>query len=139
MTKIDRILVLVDWELHFTDCLLQSLSTNVYDHAPLLLSTSAAFCPKKRFRFELFWTKLDGFLDVVREAWGCADDIIDPFKRLDEMLRNTARALQAWGQWRVGNIKIQMSVANYVIRAWTECMSFISSPLRNCGFVGLSR
>lgn len=105
----------MDWELHFTDCLLQALSTNVSDHAPLLLSTSAAFCPKKRFRFELFWTKLDGFLDVVRDAWVCDGNITDPFKRLDELLRSTAHALQAWGQRKVGNIKIQMTVANYVI------------------------
>lgn len=52
----------------------------------------------KWFRFELFWMKLDGFQDAVREAWVCSDDILDPFKRLDCLFRNTARALQAWGQ-----------------------------------------
>lgn len=61
MMKIDRVLVSVDWELTFTDCLLQALAMNVSDHVPLLLSTSVPFCPKRRFRFELYWTKLNGF------------------------------------------------------------------------------
>ncbi|XP_073367887.1 uncharacterized protein [Aegilops tauschii subsp. strangulata] len=70
---------------------------------------------KRRFRFEKFWTKLDGFLDVVKEAWVCDSDITDPFHRLDVLLRNIARALDAWGQKKVGNIKLQIAVANLVI------------------------
>src|SRR4051812_34860682 len=39
MTKIDRVLVSVDWELNRPDVLLQALSTNISDHAPLHLTT----------------------------------------------------------------------------------------------------
>lgn len=116
MTKIDRVLVSVDWELAFPDHLLQALSTNVSDHAPLHLSTSAPFCPKRRFCFEIYWTKLEGFEQAVRDAWVCDQAIVDPFKRLDALLRNTVMALQAWGQRKTRNIKIQMAVANYVIK-----------------------
>lgn len=97
MTKIDRVLVSVDWELNYPDTLLQALSTNISDHAPLHLTTSAPFCAKKRFRFELFWLKLEGFEQTVRDAWVCDDHIVDPFKRLDALLRNTTTTLQAWG------------------------------------------
>jgi hypothetical protein len=34
---------------------------------------------------------------------------------MDALFRNTAKALQAWGQRRVGNVKIQMAIANLVI------------------------
>lgn len=115
MTKIDRVLVSLDWELDNPNCLLQALSSGVSDHAPLHLNTGAMFCPKKRFRFEIFWTKLEGFDDAVREAWTCNDDIVDPFKRLDALFRNTASALQAWGQRKTGNIKLLMAVATLVI------------------------
>ncbi|XP_073360435.1 uncharacterized protein [Aegilops tauschii subsp. strangulata] len=115
MTKIDQVLVSVDWELNFPDVLLQALSSNISDHAPLHLSTSAPFCPKRRFRFEIYWTRLEGFEQAVKDAWVCEDDIADPFKRLNALLRNTASALQAWGQRKIGNIKIQMAIANYVI------------------------
>jgi exonuclease III len=54
LTRIDRALVLVDWELLNLDSLLQALSSSASDHAPLHLSLNASFCPKRRFRFELF-------------------------------------------------------------------------------------
>ncbi|XP_073355090.1 uncharacterized protein [Aegilops tauschii subsp. strangulata] len=115
LTKIDRILTTVDWELDNAEYLLQALSTGVSDHAPLLLTTSVGFNPKRRFRFEIFWTKLDGFEEAVTEAWVCDPDIVDPYKRLDTLLRNTARHLQAWGQRKMGNVKILMRVARWVI------------------------
>ena len=85
-TKIDRVLVSVDWELNFPDVLLQALSSNISDHAPLHLSTSAPFCPKRRFRFEICWTRLEGLEQAVKDAWVCEDDIVDPFKRLNALL-----------------------------------------------------
>ena len=115
LTKIDRVLISVNWELENPSYLLQALSTGVSDHAPLHLSTSANFCPKKRFRFELFWTRMEGFEDVVREAWVCDASIVDPYKRLDALLRNAANHLQAWGQRKLGNVKTLMRVATWVI------------------------
>lgn len=38
-----------------------------------------------------------------------------PFKRLDSLLRNTACGLTAWGQKKVGNIRLQIAIANWVI------------------------
>lgn len=115
LTKIDRVLVSVDWEIAYPDHLLQALSSGVSDHAPLHLSTNVHFYHKRRFRFEVYWTKLDGFDDAVKEAWVCDDAIVDPFKRLDALFRNTAIFLQAWGQRKTGNIKLLMAVANWII------------------------
>lgn len=112
MTKIDRVLVSVDWELSHSDVLPQALSTNISGHAPLHLTTSAPFCPKRRFWFEMYWTRLDGFDQAVRDAWVCDANIIDPFKRMDALLRNTAVALQSWGQRKTGNMKSQIAIAN---------------------------
>jgi endonuclease/exonuclease/phosphatase family metal-dependent hydrolase len=47
MTKIDRVLVSVDWDMEYQDGLLQALSTGVSDHAPLHLRTGAVGCPRK--------------------------------------------------------------------------------------------
>ena len=54
-------------------------------------------------------------MDIVKEAWACDLGITDPFLRLDIMLRNTARALAACGQREIGNIKLQIAIANIVI------------------------
>lgn len=108
MTKIDRVLVSIDWEINYPDYLLQALSTNISDHAPLHLSTLALFCPKRRFCFELFWLKLEGFDQAVRGAWVYDEAIVWP--------------IQAWGKRKSGNIKVHMAVANYVIYRFDQVM-----------------
>jgi hypothetical protein len=115
MTKIDCALASIDWDLAFPDALLQAISTSVSDHAPLHLSLNASHRPKKRFRFESFWLQLDGFEDAVREGWQCDPSMVDPFLRLDTCYRNLAAHLQAWGDRKVGNLKLQIALANLII------------------------
>lgn len=115
MTRIDKVLASVDWDLVHPDAILQALSSSVLDHAPIHLSLSAAFHPKRRFRFEMFWLKLDGFEDPIKEARVCDEGIVDPFRRLDALFRNAAQYLQAWGHKKTGNIKLQIAIANTVI------------------------
>jgi exonuclease III len=98
LTRIDRVLVSVDWDLQHFDSVLQGLSSSVSDHAPLHLALNAAFRPKRRFKFESFWLKLEGFEEAVKEAWVCDPAIVDPFRRLDALYRNAAEHLQSWGQ-----------------------------------------
>jgi hypothetical protein len=93
LTLIDRALISVDWDLQHPDAILQALSSSVSDHAPLLLSLNSGHKPKRRFRFERFWEKLEGFEDAVQEGWHCDADITDPFQRLNELLRSTASHL----------------------------------------------
>jgi hypothetical protein len=95
LTRIDKALTSVDWELIHTDAVLQALSSSASDHAPIHLSLSVAFQPKKRFKFEYFCTNIDGFDEAGKEAWICEDSIVDPFKRLDALVRNAAKSLQA--------------------------------------------
>jgi mannosylglycoprotein endo-beta-mannosidase len=115
MTRIDRALVSVDWDLTFPDAMLQALSTSFSDHALLHLALCNGARPKQRFKFEVFWASLPGFQEAVREAWVCDDSIVDPFKRLDALFRNAAVSLQAWGQKSVGNVKLQIAMANIII------------------------
>ncbi|XP_071679528.1 uncharacterized protein [Lolium perenne] len=115
LTRIDRVLVSVDWDLQHFDSVLQGLSSSVSDHAPLHLALNAAFRPKRRFKFENFWLKLEGFDEAVRNAWVCDPDIVDPFRKLDALFGNAAEYLQSWGQKRVGNIKLNIAIANTLI------------------------
>jgi hypothetical protein len=85
MSRIDRCLVSVDWDIMNPDSVLQALSSAVSDHAQLHLSLNAAHRPKRRFRFELVWPKLERFLEAVQEAWQCDSSISDPFKRMDAL------------------------------------------------------
>jgi exonuclease III len=80
LTRIDRALVSVDWDLQNPDSLLQALSSSASDHALLHLSLNAAFRPKRWFHFEMFWLKLEGFDEAVKDAWRCDETIADPFR-----------------------------------------------------------
>jgi hypothetical protein len=115
MTMIDRALVSVDWDLLNPDALLQALSSSVSDHAPLLLTLNAGHKPKRRFRFERFWENLEGFDEALQEGWRCDERIVDPFQRLNELLRSAAAHLQSWSQKAVGNVKLKIAIANLVI------------------------
>lgn len=55
LEKLDRVLVTVEWETLHPFCLLQALSSDMSDHAPLHLATNGAHRPKRRFHFENFW------------------------------------------------------------------------------------
>ena len=105
----------VDWELLYPACFLQALSSDMSDHCPLHLTLNAAFNNKRRFHFENFWLKILGYLEAVERGWRCPDSITDPFHRVDELLKNTARELQSWSQRRIGQIKLQLLVAKEVV------------------------
>jgi hypothetical protein len=109
------VVVSVDWDLQHFDSVLQGLSSSVSDHAPLHLALNAAFRPRRRFKFERFWLKLERFDEAVKDAWVCNPAIVDPFRRLDALFRNVAEHMQSWGQKRVGNIKLNIEIANTLI------------------------
>jgi hypothetical protein len=115
LTRIDRVLVSIDWDLEHPDALLQALPSSLSDHVPLHLSISASLRPRRCFKFELAWMKLDGLDEAIKEAWTCDQRITDPFRRLDALFRNAADGLHAWGQRKTGNIKLQLAIANTVI------------------------
>jgi hypothetical protein len=120
LSKLDRALVSIDWEMSYPNSLLQAISSSVSDHAPLHLSMNASHYPKRRFRFELFWLKLDGFQDAVKEGWKCRDSVVDPFSRLDECFRNLANHLQSWSDSKIGNLKLQIAMANILIHCFDK-------------------
>jgi hypothetical protein len=51
----------------------------------------------------------------VQEGSRCDDATVDPFKRLNELMRNSDVHLQAWSQHIVGNIKLKIAIATLLI------------------------
>ncbi|XP_073355104.1 uncharacterized protein [Aegilops tauschii subsp. strangulata] len=115
LEKLDRALVSVDWEALYPSSFLSALSTNISDHCPLHLVLEANLKRGRRFHFESFWTKVDGFQEVVQAAWSSQPWIRNPFKRLVAKLKATAKQLAKWSNKYVGNVKQQIRIANEVI------------------------
>lgn len=114
-TRIDRMFCTTSWDLLFPSAFLQALPTLASDHAPLLLHGEMERQHFKGFRFENHWTKLDGFLQVVHEAWNRPVSSQNAIKRLHIKLSRTAKALKKLVKLKVGNTKLQLAIVKEVI------------------------
>ena len=65
MSRIDRVLVSLDWEDHYLDVTQWVLSRPILDHFPILVEPGRILRGKSPFRFENMWLKSDGFKDRV--------------------------------------------------------------------------
>ncbi|XP_066373173.1 uncharacterized protein [Miscanthus floridulus] len=69
LERLDRLFASAGWLEAHPNHVLRALSTDCSDHCPLLLSMNVLPWAKKRFRFEPYWLKLPGFLEVVATTW----------------------------------------------------------------------
>jgi hypothetical protein len=95
--------------------MLQSAASEDSDHCPLLLGLKDSNDVKRRFHFESFWTKIEGFHEVVHNAWSSVPVGQCPFSTFDLKLKGTAKALQGWSSKKVGHIEAQLHLARDLI------------------------
>lgn len=92
------------------------------DHSPILLNLDR-FQPrgKKPFHFINAWTMKDGFLEVVKEAWGTRV-FGNPIFVVVEKLKAVKVALKHWNRESFGNIETKVTQAR-------EALSRVQSAL----------
>lgn len=90
------------------------------DHCPLFIDCTAHSNIAKRFHFERYWPKLDGYLDVVAEAWNSIHPDPDPFRRIYARHKATARRLRSWGTRTLTDISLQLIVARELVARLDE-------------------
>jgi hypothetical protein len=100
-----------DWEEIYADNVLQSHATEMSDHCPLILGLREGIVGKKRFHFESFWPKLEGFLEAAQQSWDEQVVCNCPLETISIKLKCLTKALQSWSQRQVGNIKSQLALA----------------------------
>lgn len=111
LERLDRLFATADWLQAHPNHVLKALSSDCSDHCPLLLVCNAVPWAKKRFRFEPYWIKVHGFMEVVVTAWLATLFHADPCRILDYKLQNVARALRSWSDKRVGFVRLQLALA----------------------------
>jgi hypothetical protein len=114
LVLLDRALCTSDWEDLIGECHLRCLASVLSDHSPLLLDCTPSPAVHRRFRFEEFWLRQDGFHDVVTTAWNSVSNP-DPFQRLWLRLQATAKALTSWSARTVGSVRQRMAICREVI------------------------
>jgi hypothetical protein len=116
LVKLDRVLCTLDWVELFLNSLLQRSASNDSDHCPLLLGLNDnSMAGRRRFYFESFWPKFDGFLEAISLAWHSVPAVQCPFATLNSKLKSTARGLQAWSAKKVGHISASLALARVLL------------------------
>jgi hypothetical protein len=92
-----------------------ALSSSLSDHCPLLPADDSGPRRPRSFKFEIFWLKLPGFLDVVSKAWHTPSVHTEPCQILYHKLSDTGKCLQKWGRSIFSNTKVLLHAALLVI------------------------
>nr|XP_020165808.1 uncharacterized protein LOC109751329 [Aegilops tauschii subsp. strangulata] len=146
LVRIDRVLCTLAWNEAKPHCLLCCLSSAASDHCPLMVDCTASSPGPRRFHFERFWPKMEGFQQVVADGWVEESQEPDPFRRIFLRLRSTARHLQRWSARSIGSISLQLQVARDIIARFDAAQD--SRPLSTseswfrhrlkCAYLGLA-
>jgi hypothetical protein len=117
LVKLDWVFCSMDWEDIFPNCLLQSAANEDSDYCPLILGLVDGYPRKKRFRFECFWPKFQGFHEVVQTAWASVPPTRCPLETLSLSLKikATMKGLQSWSDRKVGNFIWQLDLAREIV------------------------
>jgi hypothetical protein len=115
LCKLDSFFCNAEWDLHFNDHILHALSSSLSDHCPLLLVDDRGPKRPRTFKFENFWIKLPGFLQVVRDAWDKPVPHTEPCHKLYHKLANTGKSLRKWSRGFFSEAKLQLHMALSVI------------------------
>lgn len=101
-----RCFQIVYYKMHRRRCLTIALCCSVYG--------IIFFTGKRRFHFESFWLKMDGFLETSRVL---AKMVARPclIETLCVKFKSLTRALQSWGEKKVGHIRSQLQLAKEII------------------------
>jgi hypothetical protein len=116
MSRIDMVFYTPGWEDLFRNPVVQPLSSGVSDHCPLLVTPISFPNLRPTFKFESFWTGMEGFYDCVKEAWwrevpGNQNDLATLHIRLSRI----AKSLKSWSKNLMSREKIAMSICREVI------------------------
>ncbi|WVZ64648.1 hypothetical protein U9M48_014142 [Paspalum notatum var. saurae] len=112
---LDRAFCCSEWEEIFPDAALQSASSSVLDHCPLVLDLKVCTLGKRRFHFENFWPKLPSFEDAMKQNWEAPIYSSCAVERLFLKLQCLSKGLQKWSQRKVGNVKTQLAMAKELL------------------------
>lgn len=63
------------------------------------------------FKFESFWPKIPGYLEVMQNAWGQHTGVCNAFLNLHIKMQKTAKCFKKWSREKIGKGKIMMLAA----------------------------
>jgi hypothetical protein len=84
------------WSLEFHRTKAKTLSRDVSDHIPCIITIQTEVPKPRVFRFENFWLEHPAFQSVFQHAWVLPNSKIDRAMRLTSKLKEARKYLKDW-------------------------------------------
>jgi hypothetical protein len=97
MALLDRVFITTCWDNLFPSSNVKVKPRLRSDHAPLVVETGAIKVPpKKQFCFEKWWSRVEGFDEVVSKCWLAPCHLQKSIDRWQFKIRNLTKQLKGW-------------------------------------------
>ena len=117
-SRLDRFLILDQWEDHFSAITQSALPRLVSYHNPIVLEVGGFSSGKSPFCFENMWLKIDGFKDLVRSWWNGYSVEGYSSHCIVEKLKALKKDLKKWNNEVVGNVSFNRAEAYSRLQHW---------------------
>jgi hypothetical protein len=98
LEKLDRFLMINDWEKMFPLVTVHKIAREISDHNPIILDTLENREQNSRnFKFEKSWLKEDGFLERVEKIWEQPVHAINSLEIVQIKLKKSKKLLERLG------------------------------------------
>ncbi|XVF23289.1 hypothetical protein REPUB_Repub13aG0024000 [Reevesia pubescens] len=123
-SRLDRVLVSIDWINKFKNLCMRGLKRSVSDHIPLLLCSDSTDWGPRPFKFLNYWFYDKDFLNKVEERWLAFEVHGNPGYRLLKNLKALKTFLKTWNRTSFGDINETISTLNDQLQALDEIANF---------------
>lgn len=91
LVKLDRVFCNTEWDMAFGSHVLHAPFMSLSDHYPLLLSNDSGSPRPRAFKFQNFWIKMSGFMEVMPNMWNEPCNHVEPYHIMFNRLQRTAQ------------------------------------------------
>jgi hypothetical protein len=96
LERLDWFFASVSWITNYPGSYVTTLSRDISDHTPCLISMATDIPKAMAFQFENYWFLHDDFMAVMQHGWEVPVFLQDVAKRLVAKFKNLIRVLKNW-------------------------------------------